>query len=70
METVNPIILIVLIIDNKPIIKWPAIIFAAKRIDKVKGRIKCLILSINTIKGAKTNGLPLGTKWAALDLTL
>jgi len=49
-------------------IKWPAIILAANRIDKVKGRIKWLILSIITIIGERNNGLPSGTKWAALDL--
>lgn len=42
--------------------------FAASRIDRVKGRIKCLIDSIKTINGAKTNGEPSGTKCAALSL--
>lgn len=57
-----------LILDNNPIIKWPAIILAAKRIDNVNGRIKCLTLSIMTIKKDNTIGLPSGTKWAALFL--
>ena len=43
--------------------KWPAIIFALNRIAKVHGRIKFLIVSINTIKGIKTFGVPWGTKW-------
>lgn len=43
---------------------------AANRIDKVKGRIICLILSINTINGAKIRGAPSGTKCAALSLNL
>lgn len=57
-----------LILERRLIIKWPAIILAANRIAKVNGRIKCLIISITTIKGAKYRGLPSGTKWAALCL--
>lgn len=68
IDLINPIILIILILDNKPTIKWPAIILAANRIDKVKGRIKWLILSIITINGDNNKGLPSGTKWAAVIL--
>lgn len=67
-ELKNPNNLINLILANKLIIKCPAIILAARRIDNVKGRIKWLILSINTIIGDKYKGLPSGTKWAALIL--
>jgi len=42
---------------------WPAIIFADSRIDKVKGRIKFLIVSIITMKGQRTIGVLRGTKW-------
>jgi len=43
--------------------KWPAIIFAVNRIDKVRGRIIKLIDSIITIKGISMNGVPEGVKW-------
>lgn len=66
----NPKKPINLILDNNPIIKWPAIILAANRIDKVKGRIKCLTLSIKTINGDNNKGLPSGTRWAHLFLKL
>jgi len=36
---------------------------AARRTDKVIGRIKFLTSSINTIKGISTSGVPAGTKW-------
>lgn len=42
--------------------KCPAIIFAAKRIARVKGRIIVLIISIKTIKGIRDFGVPLGTR--------
>jgi len=38
---------------NKVISKWPAIRFAVNRIDKDKGRIIILIVSIIVINGAK-----------------
>lgn len=44
--------------------RWPAIILAARRTDKVRGRIILLIISIITIKGIKAGGVPKGTKWA------
>lgn len=44
--------------------KWPAIIFAANRTARVPGRIIFLIVSIQTIKGINTAGVPWGTKWA------
>lgn len=50
--------------------KWPAIIFAESRTARVPGRIIFLIVSINTIKGIKTEGVPWGTKWANMCLEL
>jgi len=44
--------------------RWPAVIFAINRTDKVIGRIKFLIISIKTIKGIKGIGDPIGTIWA------
>jgi len=44
--------------------RWPATMLAINRIARVIGRIKILIDSINTIKGIKITGVPLGTKWA------
>lgn len=52
---------------NKVKIKCPAIIFAIKRIAKVKGRIIFLIISINTIKGWRIKGVPIGTRWANIN---
>ena len=40
----------------------PAIILAARRTDRVSGRIKFLIVSIITIKGQKRIGVFKGTK--------
>ena len=44
--------------------KWPATILAANRIDKVKGRMIFLTVSIITITGIKNLGVPTGTKCA------
>lgn len=44
--------------------KWPATILAANRIESVPGRIILLTVSIITITGIKTLGVPVGTKWA------
>ena len=43
---------------------WPAVIFAARRNDKVIGRTIILIDSINTKNGFNHNGAPSGNKWA------
>jgi hypothetical protein len=48
---------------NKVIRRCPAIILAANRIARVKGRIILLIVSITTIKGINIVGVPLGIKW-------
>lgn len=50
--------------------RWPAIIFAESRTAKVPGRITFLIVSINTIKGIKTGGVPWGTRWANICFVL
>lgn len=47
--------------------KCPAIMFALKRIERVIGRIKSLISSINTIKGIKIDGVPRGVKWVIIS---
>lgn len=44
--------------------RCPAIILAVNRTAKVPGRIIFLIVSIQTIKGINTDGVPWGTKWA------
>lgn len=46
--------------------KCPAIILAANRTDRVKGRIILLIISITTIKGIRAGGVPKGTKCASI----
>lgn len=43
--------------------KWPAIIFATSRTDRVIGRIRLLTISINTIIGINIVGEPIGTIW-------
>lgn len=42
--------------------RWPAIILAVSRIAKVPGRITFLIVSIHTMKGIRTGGVPWGTR--------
>lgn len=50
--------------------RCPAIIFAARRTDKVIGRMILLTSSIKTIKGINTGGVPEGTKWARNSVRL
>ena len=45
--------------------KWPATMFAAKRMASVAGRITFLTVSMITITGIKNLGVPVGTKWAS-----
>lgn len=52
------------VLPSKVKSKCPAIIFAVNRIANVPGRIILLIVSIQTIKGIRTGGVPWGTKWA------
>jgi len=42
--------------------RWPAIMLAVSRIDRVRGRIINLIDSIITINGIKINGVPWGVR--------
>lgn len=51
-------------LERRVIRRWPAIILAASRIAKVKGRITILMVSIITMKGIRIMGVPIGTKWA------
>lgn len=48
---------------NKDKRRWPATIFAVKRIDRVIGRIINLINSIKTINGIKIEGVFEGVRW-------
>lgn len=48
--------------------RCPAIILAARRIANVPGRITFLTVSIKTINGMRTGGVPWGTKWANMWL--
>lgn len=43
---------------------------ADKRTANVPGRIILLIVSINTIKGIRTGGVPCGTRWANICFVL
>lgn len=47
---------------NKVNRRCPATILAAKRTDRVIGRIRFLVSSITTIKGIKAIGVPRGTR--------
>ena len=44
--------------------KCPAIMLAANRTARVPGRMTLLIVSIRTINGIRTEGVPWGTRWA------
>jgi hypothetical protein len=46
------------VLPNRVRRRCPAIILAANRTAKVPGRMILLIVSINTIKGIKTGGVP------------
>jgi hypothetical protein len=50
--------------------KCPAIIFAESRTARVPGRMIFLIVSIRTIKGINTGGVPCGTKCANICFVL
>lgn len=52
------------VFPNKVSRRCPAIILAASRTARVPGRITFLIVSINTMKGIRADGVPWGTKWA------
>jgi len=43
--------------------RCPEVIFAAKRTDKVRGRMRDLMASTITMKGIKGGGVLRGTKW-------
>lgn len=62
-DKINNLLLIKDREDKRWINKWPLIILAVNRTDKVIGRIKFLTVSINTIKQLKKIGDPKGTKW-------
>lgn len=47
--------------------RWPAIILAASRTERVSGRITLLIISIRTINGIRTGGVPSGTRCASME---
>ena len=47
---------------------WPALIFAARRNDKVIGRTVILEVSINTRNGLSHIGAPSGRRWAIVIL--
>jgi len=58
------------VFPNKVNSKCPAIMLADSRTASVPGRITFLIVSINTIKGISTEGVPCGTKCANICLVL
>lgn len=53
-------------LDNREIRRCPAIMLAANRIAKVRGRIRELVSSIPTIKGMRAPGVPRGNRWASI----
>jgi hypothetical protein len=50
--------------------KWPATIFADRRIERVIGRIMFLVNSISTIKFIRAFGVPVGTVCANIFCVL
>lgn len=54
------------VLPNKVISKCPATIFAINRTAKVPGRMMLLTVSMHTINGINTEGVPGGTKWASM----
>lgn len=50
--------------------RCPAIMFAVNRMARVPGRIIFLMVSIHTIKGIRTGGVPCGTKCANICMVL
>ncbi len=46
------------VLANKVKRRWPAIILAGNRTAKVPGRVMFLIVSIKTINGTRTEGVP------------
>jgi hypothetical protein len=50
--------------------RWPATMFAERRIDKVIGRIMFLVNSISTMKFIRASGVPVGTVWANMCFVL
>jgi hypothetical protein len=46
----------------------PALIFAANRKERVRGRTRILEVSINTRNGFNQSGAPSGRKWAAEEI--
>lgn len=56
--------------DKRWIKRWPLIMLAVKRTDRVIGRIIFLTVSIITIKKLNAIGEPIGTKWAITILNL
>ena len=52
------------IFPNKLSKRWPATRLAARRTERVIGRITLLIVSIITINGIRNGGVPRGTRCA------
>lgn len=63
IDIIIMIFLFVELFPNKDINKCPAIIFAVNRTAKDPGRIIFLVVSIITINGINTAGVPIGTRW-------
>lgn len=60
----------IVIEESKWIKRCPLIILAARRTERVIGRIKFLTVSIITIKNLNIIGDPNGTRWAIIILNL
>lgn len=63
-------ILLIIIPDdpNRVRRRWPAIMLAVKRIERVNGRIINLMDSIKTMKGIRMGGVPCGVRWEKKSL--
>jgi hypothetical protein len=58
------------VFPRRVINKCPAIMFADNRMARVPGRITFLMVSIHTINGINTGGVPCGTRWANICTVL
>lgn len=63
---IQKFVLILKVFPSKAIRRWPAIRLAVRRTARAMGRITLLVISIITIKGIKTGGVPEGTRWASI----
>jgi hypothetical protein len=53
---------LIVVLPRRDISRWPAIILAVSRTERVMGRMRFLISSIITIRGSRRRGVPCGVR--------